>query len=34
MNIHLAEQDIRQQTALRVIERDTGFVTGGFQAKN
>ena len=34
MNIDLAEQSMRQQAALGVIERGTGLVTGGFQAQN
>ena len=33
MDFHLAEQGVREQSALRVIDRHTGFVAGGFDAK-
>src|SRR5690606_4291770 len=33
VQIDLAEQRIGQQAALAVVERDTGFVAGGFQAQ-
>ena len=32
MNIDLAEQRVRQQAALRVVERHASFIAGGFQA--
>ena len=31
---HLRVQGVGQQAALRVVEREAGFVTGGFDAKN
>ena len=32
--LDLAEQRIGQQAALAVVERDTGFVAGGFQSQH
>ena len=34
MQVDLAEQGIGQQAALTVVEGDTGFVAGGFQAQH
>ena len=34
VDIHLAEQGVRQQAALGVVERDSGLVTGGFQTQD
>ena len=34
VNVDLAEQGIRQQAPLGVVERDSGLITGGFQTQD